>query len=175
MLKESGIQVRMKGPSSLEELHALANTVRRVYNLMRFTTDQIHAGTGITAPKRTLLMDLHRYGPRTVPALAASRCISRQIIQTQVNELKRADYLESRPNPEHKRSKLIALTPSGQAQVASMIEAENAFLQELDWLPERPVLQDCREVLESICERLIEFEGKEPAGGDRAFVERSGS
>lgn len=159
----------------MEELHALANTVRRVYNLMRFTTDRLHARTGITAPKRTLLMDLHRYGPRTVPALAASRCISRQIIQAQVNELKQAGYLESRPNPEHKRSKLIALTRSGQAQVDAMIEVENAFLRELDWLPERRVLQDCREVLESICERLIEFECKESAGGDRALAERSGS
>lgn len=165
----------MKEEGSLEELHALANTVRRVYNLMRFTTDQLHAETGITAPKRTLLMDLHRYGPRTVPALAAARCISRQIIQAQVNELKQADFLESHPNPEHKRSKLIALTPSGQAQVAAMIGAENAFLQELDWLPERGVLQDCREVLESICDRLIEFEGTGSAGSDRASVERSGS
>lgn len=165
----------MKGDRTLEELHALANTVRRVYNLMRFTTDRLHAQTGITAPKRTLVMDLHRYGPRTVPALAASRCISRQIIQAQVNELKQAGYLESRPNPEHKRSKLIALTPFGQAQVDAMMETENAFLQELDWLPERPVLQDCREVLESICERLIESERKEPAAGDHALAERSGS
>ncbi len=169
------MQIQMKGQSTLEELHALANTVRRVYNLMRFTTDQLHTGSGITAPKRTLLMDIHRYGPRTVPVLAASRCISRQIIQAQVNELKQAGYLESRPNPEHKRSKLIALTRAGQAQVARMIEAENAFLQKLDWLPERPVLQDCREVLESICERLLEFESKELAGSGAALLERTGS
>ena len=163
----------MKEPTSLEELHALANTVRRVYNLMRFTTDQLHAGKGITAPKRTLLMDLHRYGPQTVPALAASRCISRQIIQAQVNELKQAGYLESRSNPEHKRSKLIALTQSGQALVDSMIEVEDAFLKELDWLPEREELKDCRGVLESICERLIGFESKAKADGGLSAVERS--
>ena len=150
----------MKGQSSLEELHALANTVRRVYNLMRFTTDQLHTGTGITAPKRTLLMDLHRYGAQTVPALAASRRISRQIIQAQVNEPKKAGYLESRANVEHKRSKLIALTLSGQARVDAMIEVADAFLKELDWLPERQALKDCRRASESICENLIGLESK---------------
>ena len=165
----------MKGQSSLEELHALANTVRRVYNLMRFTTDQLHAETGITAPKRTLLMDLHRYGPQTVPALAASRCISRQIIQAQVNELKKAGYLESRSNPEHKRSKLIALTQSGQELVDAMVEVEDAFLKQLDWLPERQALKDCRGVLESICEKLIGYESKAKPESGLSFTERHGS
>jgi hypothetical protein len=41
-----------------------------------------------------------------------------------------------------------------------MIEVEDAFLKELDWLPERQALKDCREVLESICEKLIGFESK---------------
>jgi len=156
----------MKGSKTLKELHALANTVRRVYNLMRYTTDQLHAGSGITAPKRTLLMDLERYGPQTVPALAESRRISRQIIQTQVNELKAAGYLESRPNPEHKRSKRIALTAAGREQVDRMLATENAFLETLDWLPEDAALAECREVLESICEGLI---------GDPTELENRGS
>ncbi|MGB0743063.1 MAG: MarR family winged helix-turn-helix transcriptional regulator [Opitutales bacterium] len=146
----------MREASSLEELHALANTVRRVYNLLRHTTDQLHAETGITAPKRTLLMDLHRYGPQTVPALAGARCISRQIIQTQVNDLKKAGLLKPKSNPEHRRSKLIALTKSGQRTVNAMIEVENTFLKELGWLPERKDLHQCREVLESIYQRLSE-------------------
>ena len=93
--------------NSARDLHGLANSVRRTYNVLRHTTDQLHEKTGITAPKRTLLMDL-RHGPQTVPALAATRFISRQIIQTQVNELKGRSRLEN--NPEHKRSMLIALT-----------------------------------------------------------------
>jgi len=144
----------MTNATTLEELHALANTVRRVYNLLRHTTDQLHAETGITAPKRTLMMDLKRHGPQTVPALAAARCISRQIIQTQVNELKQAGYVQATPNPEHKRSKLIALTAAGQRQIAAMIAVENAFIEELGWLPDRASLHACREVLESICARL---------------------
>ena len=138
----------------LEELHALANSVRRAYNRLRHSTDVLHAETGISAPKRTLLMDLQRYGPQPVPSLAAARCISRQIIQTQVNELTRAGYTEARKNPEHKRSSLIALTRSGQAFVQEMIERENAFIQQLGWLPEAEALQNCRQVLDSISEKL---------------------
>jgi DNA-binding MarR family transcriptional regulator len=96
--------------------------------------------------------------------LAAARCISRQIIQSQVNELKKAGYLQSLANPAHKRSKLISLTDSGQKQVDSMIAVENAFIQELGWLPERAALHECREVLESICERLDEH-GDKVSGG----------
>jgi len=146
--------VLMKTEIPHEELHALANSIRRVYNRMRHTTDQIHEATGITAPKRTLLMDLHRYGPQTVPALASARFISRQIIQTQVNELKKAGYLRAEKNPEHKRSVLIVLTAAGQALVETMIESENDFIEQLGWLPDVKDLSTCRQVLDSIYDRL---------------------
>lgn len=144
----------MTANNTLGELHALANSVRRAYNQLRHTTDQLHAATGITAPKRTLLMDIHRYGPQTVPSLASTRFISRQIIQTQVNDLKKAELLEAKPNPEHKRSVLIALTEKGQREVDAMIARENAFLQELGWLPEPSELGICRQVLDQIYEKL---------------------
>ena len=140
--------------ASLNDLHLLANSIRRSYNRLRHTTDQIHANTGITAPKRTLMMDLNRNGPQTVPALAAARFISRQIIQTQVNELKVEGYLKASPNPEHKRSVLIALTPTGKAMVKKMIEAENKFIRKLGWLPKAEEVSTCQSVLDEIYERL---------------------
>ncbi len=146
----------MNQKSAHEELHALANSVRRAYNRLRHTTDAIHAELGITAPKRTLLMDLHRNGPQTVPSLASSRFISRQIIQTQVNELKREGYMESQRNPEHKRSVLITLTAKGQALVQGMIDAENRFIEALGWLPAADELRTTRKVLDEIYDRLDE-------------------
>lgn len=144
----------MTESSKLEEMHALANSVRRVYNRLRHSTDQLHAETGISAPKRTLLMDLQRYGPQTVPALAAARFISRQIIQTQVNELTELGYTEARDNPEHKRSSLIALTARGGKLVREMTERENAFIQQIGWLPDAQELQICRQVLDAIDDKL---------------------
>ncbi len=144
----------MAKSSTLEQMHVLVNSVRRTYNRLRHTTDRIHENLGISAPKRTLLMDLYRMGPQTVPVLAASRYISRQIIQTQVNELKKEGYVEARANPEHKRSLLIALTAAGQDTVRQMVAAENAFLQELDWLPEDGDLKSCIQLLDAIHEQL---------------------
>ena len=148
----------MEKDEKLEQMHVLANSVRRTYNSLRHTTDQIHAELGISAPKRTLLMDLYREGSNTVPALAASRYISRQIIQTQVNDLKQAGLVTSKSNPEHQRSKLIALTAKGQKTVQRMIDAENAFIKKLGWLPQADELKASIQLLDSIHERLDQME-----------------
>jgi DNA-binding MarR family transcriptional regulator len=144
----------MPTQTSHNDLHTLANSIRRAYNRLRHTTDLIHEATGITAPKRTLMMDLHRNGAQTVPALAAARFISRQIIQTQVNELKQEGYLQTAPNPEHKRSVLITLTACGKAMVKKMIQAENAYIENLGWLPDSDGVRTCQQVLDEIYERL---------------------
>ncbi len=144
----------MSSKNSLEEMHRLANSIRRTYNRLRHTTDQIHQDIELSAPKRTLLMDLERDGAQTVPALAATRYVSRQIIQTQVNELTKAGYLVAKPNPEHKRSSLIALTAQGRQLVKSMTAREDAFIEELGWLPEAKDLATCQAVLDAIYEKL---------------------
>ncbi len=144
----------MSDRNSLQEMHVLANSIRRTYNRLRHTTDQIHEQTELSAPKRTLLLDIDREGPQTVPALAAVRYVSRQIVQTQVNELTQAGYLIAKVNPEHKRSSLIALSAKGKRLVKQMIERENAFIQELGWLPKGKDLKACREVLDAIYEKL---------------------
>jgi DNA-binding MarR family transcriptional regulator len=140
--------------NSLQEMHLLANSIRRTYNRLRHTTDQIHEATELSAPKRTLMMDIQREGPQTVPALAASRYVSRQIIQAQVNELSGAGLLQAIVNPEHKRSSLIALTAKGKRRVQQMIDDENAFIAQLGWLPDASELQICCHVLDAIYTHL---------------------
>ncbi len=99
-------------------------------------------------------MDLRRYGPQTVPDLASARFISRQIIQTQINELKKEGYVEGRSNPEHKRSKLIALTQEGEAFVDAMIAREHDYMDQVDWLPDPEQLHTCVAVLDAIYDKL---------------------
>jgi len=144
----------MSKKTNLEEMHELANSVRRVYNRLRHTSDLLHTDTGVSAPKRTLLMDLQRYGAQTVPNLASARFISRQIIQTQINELKQAGYVTAKANPEHKRSSLIELTARGRQFVKAMNARENAFMQEAGWLPSKDSIKSCIEVLDQIDQQL---------------------
>lgn len=137
-----------------EQFHDFTNSIRRVYNRLRSVSDQLHADCGISAAKRTLMMDLRRGGEQTVPALAASRFISRQIIQTQVNELKKAGLVELATNPEHKRSWLVRLTSDGEAFLDSLIEVEMAFMEGLGWLPDVGAIDQCKDFLDTIYERL---------------------
>ena len=117
----SGILTQgMDQGNELTDLHLLANSIRRTYNRLRHTTDQIHQDTELSAPKRTLMMDVRRDGAQTVPMLAATRYVSRQIIQTQVNELIEVGLMKTKPNPEHKRSSLIDLTLKGRRLVEQM-------------------------------------------------------
>lgn len=146
----------MSTNNSLQEMHILANSIRRTYNRLRHTTDQIHADTNLSAPKRTLLMDLEREGPKTVPSLAAVRYVSRQIIQTQVNELVNAGLAKAKANPEHKRSSLIVLTAKGTKLVKEMAAREDAFIQKLGWLPDAKALRTCIDVLDAIDAKLEE-------------------
>lgn len=144
----------MSDPTSLEEMHILANSIRRTYNRLRHATDQIHEKVELSAPKRTLLMDISREGPQTVPMLASLRYVSRQIIQTQVNELIELGLLATKNNPEHKRSSLIVLTGKARHLVKQMKQEEQRFLQEIGWLPERAELTKCLEVLDAIYAKL---------------------
>ncbi|HBM86777.1 MAG TPA: hypothetical protein DD423_08435 [Opitutae bacterium] len=148
----------MLGAPNLEDMHVMANSVRRVYNRLKHSTDLLHKDTGVSAPKRTLLMDLNRYGPQAVPALASARFISRQIIQTQVNDLAEMGYVVAKPNPGHKRSSLMSLTASGQTFVEHMIARENVFLQEIGWLPDAGELATCVKVLDAINTHLAASE-----------------
>ncbi|HAV13797.1 MAG TPA: hypothetical protein DCX06_09970 [Opitutae bacterium] len=144
----------MSKKTSLQQMHVLANSIRRTYNRLRYTTDQIHQHTELSAPKRTLLLDIDRDGPQTVPVLAAVRSVSRQIVQIQVNELSEAGYLIAKENPLHKRSLLIALTSRGRRTVGRLIESENAFIAELGWLPDSDDIKTCCRVLDSIYDKL---------------------
>lgn len=148
----------MLGAPNLEDMHVMANSVRRVYNRLKHSTDLLHKDTRVSAPKRTLLMDLNRYGPQAVPALASARFISRQIIQTQVNDLAEMGYVVAKPNPGHKRSSLMSLTASGQTFVEHMIARENVFLQEIGWLPDAGELATCVKVLDAINTHLAASE-----------------
>jgi DNA-binding MarR family transcriptional regulator len=146
----------MSDTTSLEEMHVLANSIRRTYNRLLHATDQIHAELELSAPKRTLLMDLSREGPMTVPMVAAARYVSRQIIQTQVNELIELGLLATKHNPEHKRSSLVTLTAKARKLVQQMKQEEQRFMEQIGWLPERAELSSCIQVLDAIYDKLEE-------------------
>lgn len=59
-------------------------------------------------------------GVQTVPQIARYRYVPRQSVQKLANEMLKDGVIEFINNPAHKRSKLLRLTPKGEAVFAEM-------------------------------------------------------
>ncbi|MFI2235053.1 MarR family winged helix-turn-helix transcriptional regulator [Streptomyces chrestomyceticus] len=108
--------------------HLAYEVIRRLWPLHRTVVRAVErelAGTGLTAGQRALLDTLRTHGPRTVPELARALELDRQPVQRWVNHATGLGLLEAAPNPAHRRSPLIRLTPEG-AEVTSALQRSEA-------------------------------------------------
>ena len=62
-----------------------------------------------------LLRNIKIDGPRTVPQIARARRLARQQIQKLVDDAEAEGLVRFRQNPNHKRSRIVALTLDGTA------------------------------------------------------------
>jgi DNA-binding MarR family transcriptional regulator len=116
----------------------------------------------LSGPRRTLLMALARSGPRTVAHLARARAQSRQRLQPLVNALVDEGLLATEPNPLHKQSPLVVLTPRGQQLAHEIATYEGGLREKLRLASSRrriidavDVLRDVRHALETQASDLL--------------------
>jgi DNA-binding MarR family transcriptional regulator len=114
-------------PTWQPDLAPLVNRIPRLYFLLRAVGDALHADLGITTGMRGVMTSLADE-PRTVPELARERPVSRQHIQTLVNDLLAAGLVATSPNPQHRRSPLVGLTDEGRRRLRQMREREAELL-----------------------------------------------
>lgn len=69
--------------------------------------------------------------PQTAPQIAAAMGVSRQGAQKQLNKMVAEGFFESRPNPQHARSPLYALTQKGQQTVAEASRRQTIWANSL--------------------------------------------
>ncbi|MCP4305937.1 MAG: MarR family transcriptional regulator, partial [bacterium] len=108
-----------------QEFEALVNEIRISYHFLADLADHLHAD--IDPPGRAVLEHLTRHGAASVPQIARARHVSRQHIQSIVNDLLTRGLVETTPNPAHRRSHLIALTDAGHELIHEVIERERAI------------------------------------------------
>ena len=109
-------------------LFDLGMEVIHTYFRLRAAGEKIGATTPAGAGSWGLLRSLAAAGPQTVPQLARARPVTRQHIQTLANELADQGLVEFIDNPAHKKSKLLAITPTGERRLAEVTERiENAY------------------------------------------------
>ncbi|WP_231024283.1 MarR family winged helix-turn-helix transcriptional regulator [Sulfitobacter mediterraneus] len=88
-------------------------------------------GSGLTVRMRAVLEILADGGAATVPEIAQRLEIKRQYVQLMINDTHDAGFTEAVPNPRHQRSKLIALTETGQSLIAQVMQREKELLKRI--------------------------------------------
>jgi DNA-binding MarR family transcriptional regulator len=109
----------------------LTSLVRLCFQRLRTIGDQLHADLGMNSSLRAVLEWLTDHGSQTVPQIAAAKSVSRQHIQKIVDELIDGGHVDFKPNPAHKRSPFVVLTPEGAALFKEMRRREKRIFREL--------------------------------------------
>jgi DNA-binding MarR family transcriptional regulator len=111
-------------------LEGLLRETVALFHRLKVVVTQLHAGGEMAAGKRGILESLES-GPQTVPQLARARPVSRQHVQSLVDPLSAAGYVELVPNPHHRRSRLVRLTAKGLATLERIRRREKAVYARL--------------------------------------------
>jgi DNA-binding MarR family transcriptional regulator len=132
----------------------LLDEVRLLFHRAAQTAEELHRSEGVTAGERALLESLLRGGPAPVADLGRRRHVTRQHIQTLVNDLLARELVVAADNPAHRRSPLISLSRTGDAMIERITRREARLLSGLR-LPVRPrELDTARRVLAAVRESL---------------------
>ena len=141
---------------TLSALYSVVDETRRLFHRLGAVAKQVHRQGELSGGRRGILKDLERLGPQTVPQMARARPVSRQHIQTIVNQLADEGYVEFIENPAHKRSRLVGLTYKGKDLIDEMDQREGKLLSGLnigiaeeDMRTASAVLRALREFFES--------------------------
>jgi len=117
-------------PEVTAAFEGLTREIRLAFHELRAAAEALHDDPdGLTPAHRGVLESLHTAGPRTVPALARVRPVSRQHIQILVNRLLELGLVATTENPAHERSPLIGLTPAGKKRFEAMQRRERDALR----------------------------------------------
>lgn len=93
-------------------------------------------------------------GAQTVPQLARYRYVPRQSVQKLANEMLADDVIELVNNPAHKRSKLLRLTPKGEAVFAELSDRIAILTETLAEHQDAAQLQNAANIVKQLHEQL---------------------
>jgi DNA-binding MarR family transcriptional regulator len=111
-----------------EDIVELIDEVRLLEHVLVRAAEVLQRSTGVSVAGRAVLEFLERHGPTPVPDIARSRHVSRQHIQVIVDTLTDQALVSRAPNPGHRSSPLITLTPPGARTIGSIRKREHRLL-----------------------------------------------
>jgi DNA-binding MarR family transcriptional regulator len=146
-VKNDNINVKMTGPlrdrrkamnvpqpsrdgrQSILELNRLITATRVFSHDLEMVSEAILDKHDLSPQERRLLMALRKNRSITVPQLARKCQVSRQYVQVTMNALARRGWVAFHQNPEHKRSRLLELTPDAEDRIREILTREGEALQ----------------------------------------------
>ncbi|GHE96343.1 MarR family transcriptional regulator [Streptomyces longispororuber] len=102
-----------------------------LYRRVQRAVERAEPIEGLSVGVRAVLDLLHRHGPMTVPQMGRAQSLSRQFVQRMVNDAAVRDLVAITPNPAHRRSSLIRLTPAGQEAITAATAREHALMRQV--------------------------------------------
>ena len=105
---------------------------RRLFQRLGSEFEPLHRAQGVSTSQRAVLEFLDREGPQTVPGMARRRGVSRQHVQTLVNDLLERGWVETVPNPAHRRSSLIQMTRQGKAGFQQVVGVDALVAEKIN-------------------------------------------
>lgn len=140
-----------------EAVTALILDVFRLNGRLQLTGDRLVAELGLTSARWQILGAIAQVDkPEPVAWHARNMGVHRQGVQRIINELASEEIVELRPNPQHKRANLVALTPKGQDLYEAAIALQIPWVNELskDIPPEEILI--AQQVITQLKARLLD-------------------
>jgi DNA-binding MarR family transcriptional regulator len=138
-------------PTPIEQL---AYETVALFHRMKLVVQQLHGGGEMAAGKRGILKGIEIRGPQTIPQMARARPVSRQHIRAVVEPLVAEGLVEYADNPDHKRSKIVRMTPAGLARLEEINRREKKFFARLGAEFDPQKLAEAAETLRALRELL---------------------
>lgn len=114
-----------------ELLERLLASIAMVHHRLAQSGWRWRGKTDLAAGQRSILLSIDEAGPQTVSALAAARSVSRQFIHALTRRMLTEGWLEAKPNPAHRSSVLLCLTPKANQAVEAIRIIEAPRLERL--------------------------------------------
>ncbi|WP_028936422.1 MarR family winged helix-turn-helix transcriptional regulator [Pseudonocardia spinosispora] len=118
----------LPAPELADQLAEIYLLVGPLYRRVLRAVERDEPDNQVTVGVRAVLDQLRRNGPMTVPQIGRSQSLSRQFVQRMVNDARADDLVELADNPDHQRSKLVALTDVGRSTIDAVVRGEHEQL-----------------------------------------------
>ena len=150
------IMLSMKS-DPLDELALLVADVYELSGVLRRHGETFAGGVGQTQARWQVLSVVSE-GEWTVPQVARRLGVSRQAVQRVADDLDADDLVRYAPNPQHRRSALLELTPEGRRALAVITAAAGSWHAEVATGLDGAAVRRARRVLRQILDRIDEID-----------------